>query len=84
MKKEPTDKDMTILCGECVGAHIEQGLEAMKDHIRIEHPTYNEHEVDVYATAWLEDAWDRWDAQREAYENNQKAVNAIRRQTGEW
>lgn len=58
-----TDADIPIECPECKEKHIEEGVQAMYEHILEAHPDYNQHEADVFASRWLEDAWDRYDQQ---------------------
>lgn len=58
---EYTDRNIPIICGECIPDHIEEGLQAMFEHILEAHPNYNQYEADFYATQWIEDAYDRED-----------------------
>lgn len=56
-----TDLNIPITCGECWPTHIEEGVQAMFEHILEFHPQYNQHEADVYALKWAEQAYDEID-----------------------
>lgn len=84
MSKEPTDKTIQIKCGECDAnevEHFEIGLEDMIQHIKDKHPQYNPLEADTWAIAWMDDAYDRYDLELEAYNKDlsyEKKLNVLR------
>lgn len=62
-----TDENIIIECPECLNHHGEQGLTSMIAHIIETHPSYGPKEVEVYAKAWMEEAYEREEKwQREA------------------
>lgn len=84
--REPTDKTIEILCGECdqnFTRTYEVGIQNMIRHIREAHPQYSLLEADEFATRWAEESYDRWDKFVGQYHENQKVVKAIRKDTGE-
>lgn len=60
-----TDANVPIVCSECPEEHIEEGVQAMFEHILEFHPHYNQHEADVFALKWAEDAFDALDLAEE-------------------
>lgn len=72
-----TDKNIPILCSECT--HIEEGLDAMIQHIKDEHDIYKEGEIEIYARQWMEDAYERMEQEEINYSEDRKLEQGIRR-----
>lgn len=78
-----TDKNIPITCWECIEDHQEEGLQAMVEHLREAHEKQYPTLRLATATAedWLETAYDREDANEEAYAKDQafeRKLNKLR------
>jgi hypothetical protein len=59
---ELTDQNVPMVCPECVGDHIEEGIENMIEHIADVHAhLYTYKEAVKAAQEWAENAYDEFD-----------------------
>ena len=70
-----TDDTIDIECGEC--SEKVQGFSAMVAHIFDKHSEYSKDEQQVFAMAWLEDAYEREEENEKNYNEDRALDKAI-------
>jgi len=75
---EMTDKNVTIVCPECIGTHIEEGIEDMVQHVMNVHAhIYSYEEAADYVRRWAEDAYDQFDDWNYKHRNDRDLDRSI-------
>lgn len=74
-----TEKDIPIECGECPkDSPLYTGVDAMVAHILEAHKQYRQDEAIIYANLWMEDAFERSDAEDAEYSDQMREIRGIK------
>lgn len=72
-----TVNTILIQCAECFEMHVEEGLPAMIAHIKEKHPEYRGNDPEIYATKWMEQAYEEEEKFLANYYDQKKLEDAI-------
>lgn len=79
---EYTDDDVPVNCEEC--GEIVEGIEAMRQHLIINHKNYTPEDVEKFARLWIEGAHEEVEEEDRAYHADRAYEKAVDTDIQHW